>query len=203
MNIRKGVRSRQWIIEQSVKVFNEQGLDLTLSMLAKHLNVSLGRITHFFTTREALFIGINEAYQERLQQIKEEFQQTHRQYNLKVIEGLFSLIMDNQYIYRCAMLYTAATGNSKSEMAQHNHASYRRSKENIRVITENLVRSGDLKSAILEEPHYGIFEFQFVNLFTSWVISQEIYYSEHSYDEMKPMYLAGLMRLFDSYRVME
>jgi len=203
MKVKKGVRSRQWIVEQSVHVFNTFGIDITLNQLSDHLEISRGRISHFFATRDALFVAISEAYQANLNQIRNDFLMEKPQYNLSDIEIFFSRIMDNQYHYRCATLYTAGAGNSKNELNIHIIESYRNHKAYIRRLAENFVKCQSLKEEILHDSNYSIFEFQFVNLFTSWVISKEIYYSDQPYSEVKPLFLKGLFRLFDPYLVKE
>jgi AcrR family transcriptional regulator len=201
--IKKGVRSRQWIVEQSALVFNTFGIDITLNQLSDHLEISRGRISHFFATRDELFVAISEAYQSKLKEIRTVFLTEKPEYTLADLELFFGQIMDNQYSYRCAILYVSGHGNSKKEMNQHISESYREHKVSIRFLTEYLVKSQSLKQDILDESNYPIFEFQFVNLFTSWVISKEIYYPDKSYLEMKPLYLKGLFRLFDPYLVKE
>lgn len=199
MSLNKGALSRQWIVDHSISVYNTYGLDITLTELADYLQVSRGRITHFFATRESLFVAIGTSYQEKLQEIRIEFVREFQEFDFDNLPVLFSRIMDNQYAYRCAILYSAGSGNSRKEMVQHLIDTYRKSKQNIRVMVETLVQKGSLSHSILDYANYITFEFQFVNLFTTWVISQEIYYPNRPYHEMKPLYLEGLFRLFDPF----
>lgn len=201
MTIKKGEKSQQWIVEQSVDVFNTNGIDVTLNKLASLLNVSRGRISHFFATRDSLFIAIGNEYQKKIENVKNSFMAETPNFTLDDLKVLFGRIMDNQYSYRCAILYAAGTGQSKIGMNRHVNESYRADKQAIRQLIETLVQKNELKKDVLDDSNYFIFEFQFVNLFTSWVISKEIYYPEQSYLEMKPLFLEGLFRLFDPYLI--
>ncbi|MBS4058994.1 MAG: TetR/AcrR family transcriptional regulator [Bacteroidetes bacterium] len=196
---KKGVKSRQWIVEQSVHVFNTYGLDITLNQLANHLNISRGRISHFFATRDSIFVAMGEAYQAKLADIRSEFVAEHPNFTFPDLFELFGKVMDNQYVYRCTVMYSASSGNSRDGIIQHINETYRRSKLFIRALAEKLVSNQSLKQEILDESNYPVFEFQFINLFTSWVISKEIYYPEQPYLEMKPLFLEGLFRLFEPY----
>jgi AcrR family transcriptional regulator len=201
MTEKKGVRSRQWIVEQSVYVFNTYGLDITLNQLATHLKISRGRISHFFATRDSIFVAIGEAYQANLADIRNEFLAEYPNYTFPDLFVLFGKIMDNQYKYRCTVMYSASSGNSRDGIIQHINETYRRSKYFLRGLAEKLVNNQSLKQEILDDSNYSVFEFQFINLFTSWVISKEIYYPEQPYLEMKPLFLEGIFRLFEPYLV--
>lgn len=199
LHIKKGIRSRQMIVEESVEIFNQYGLDITFNQLADYLNVSRGRISHFFTTRDALFVAISEAYQLSLNVIRNEFLAERPNYKFEDIQYFFGRIMDNQYAYRCAIMYAAGAGNSRKDVIQHNNESYRRHRELIRVLASNLVKNGSVTEDIFNPDTYPIFEFQFVSLFTSWVISKEIYYPDQTYEETKPLFLNGILVLFKPY----
>ncbi len=196
---KQGIRSKQWLTEQSVHVFNTFGLDITMNQLADYLGVSRGRISHFFSTRDALFEAISQVYQYRLQRIIIAFELEYANYNFENVKHLFGNIMDNQYDYRCVILYAAGAGNSKSVAGRQIQDAYRLSKTEIRLLISKLVAANDLKAEILDQQNYDIFEFQFVNLFTSWVISKEIYYPNNTYPEMKPLFHKGLLNLFEPY----
>jgi hypothetical protein len=62
-----------------------------------------------------------------------------------------------------------------------------------------LVNNGLVQPEILEEPNFEIFTFQFVSIFTTWVISLEIYHSDRPYNEIKTIYLKGILNCFYPY----
>jgi hypothetical protein len=47
--------------------------------------------------------------------------------------------------------------------------------------------------SILQPKGYDVFAFQFVNLFMSWVTNHALFNVDMTYEEMKPVYLAGIM----------
>ncbi len=198
---KKGERSRQWIIDNSVKVFNKHGIDITLNQLAKLLKISRGRISHFFATRDSIFVAIGEVYQLKVLQIVTNFSKEKQEIRFEDLQVLFERIMDNQYKYRCAVLYISGVGSSKNEMSKHLGNSYKNDKLRIRQMVEVMVQNNSLSPTILSEANYPVFEFQLVNLFTTWVISKVVYFPDQSYSSMKPFFLQGILRLFDPYLI--
>ena len=63
-------------------------------------------------------------------------------------------------------------------------------------VFSSLVKQGSLSERLLHTDVFPVFLFKFVNLFTTWVISLEIYDSDKSYEEMKPIYLRGIFSCF-------
>jgi hypothetical protein len=56
-----------------------------------------------------------------------------------------------------------------------------------------------LQPAVLQSPDFEMFCFQYTNLLTTWVISQQLYFGNRAYPEMKPHYLKGVMALYIPY----
>lgn len=73
MSLKKGEISLNWIIENCIEIFNSQGLDITLNQLALELNISRGRINHYFPTKDHLFVAIAQKYEEKLAAIRDNF----------------------------------------------------------------------------------------------------------------------------------
>jgi hypothetical protein len=61
------------------------------------------------------------------------------------------------------------------------------------------VAEGYLESSILQRKGYDNFAFQFVNIFMSWVVNHALFNVDKTYDEMKPVYLAGIMSSLRPY----
>lgn len=198
--MKKGVISKAWIIEESVKILNSKGIDLTLNQLASNLGISRGRINHFFNTKDALFIAISNDYEEKLKQINEEYNLITKELTFQSIRDRFSLIMNHQYNYRCAILYISCFSNSDLEMREHIKETYRNNKEKIYALLQGMVKLDLLNDDILEEENFQLFNFQLVNLFTTWVIHFEIYDKKEGFEKIKPIYLEGIMQCFDRYK---
>lgn len=196
MSEKKGVLSKIWLIENCINVFNTKGLDITLNQLAEELQISLGRITYYFPTKEKLLVAISLDYEIKLTEITSNFiYSTNDNFLLEQLK-LFSLIMDNQYHYRCVMIYASATSNSRKDMINQINSSYKDSKERFLLLTNRLIDLHFLESKVLEYPNFEVFRFKFMTVFTSWVINLEIYDKEEGYEKMKPIYLQGIASCF-------
>ncbi|QKJ64149.1 TetR/AcrR family transcriptional regulator [Flavobacterium sp. M31R6] len=193
------VNSEKWVVDNCIKVFNEEGLDLTLNEIAKHLQVSRGKINYYFQTKEELLIAIAKEYEKALVLIQAEHVFNDKDDFIFQMFQLYSKIMDNQYKFRCAIIYTTGTSNSRKDMVRQINSSYKNSKERILVMTQNLVQMGLLKETVLDPPVFDVFNYQFVNLFTTWVIQLEIYDKTEGYDQMKPIYLQGIANCYWIY----
>jgi hypothetical protein len=58
-----------------------------------------------------------------------------------------------------------------------------------------------LQPAVLQAPDFDMFCFQYTNLLTTWVISQQLFFGSRPYAEMKPFYLKGVMTLYIPYLI--
>jgi len=190
----KGKHSREEIINSSRQIFNEHGIQLTLTRLAELMDTTLGRITHHFRNKDLLFIAIAQDYEVRLAALRSN--RKTDQISLDNFVNTFTQVMDLQYDYRCAMRYIISSLNSSGEMKKHLQETYANNREQIRKTIEAYVNGGSLQSRILCEETYEVFLFQFTNLFTNWVINLELYDSNKEYAEIKPIYLNGIISVF-------
>jgi AcrR family transcriptional regulator len=195
----KRVNSEKWVVDNCVSVFNEHGLDLTLNEIAKYLQVSRGKINYYFQTKEELLIAVAKEYEKALELIVTDHIYNETEDFLFQTFKLYGKVMDNQYKYRCAIIYSAGTSNSRKELVHQINNSYKNSKERILVMTQNLVQMGFLKEEILLQSKFNVFNYQFVSLFTTWPIQLEMYDKEEGYEKMKPIYLEGISNCFSIY----
>jgi AcrR family transcriptional regulator len=193
---RKGELSQLWLIENCINVFNTKGLDITLNQLAVELNISLGRISYYYPTKEKLLVAISLDYENKLTEITTNFQYSTDQNFLLDQFRLYSQIMDNQYHYRCVMIYASGASNSRKEMINQINVRYRGSSERFRLLIDHLIELGFLDSKLLDYPGFEVFRFKFITVFTTWVINLEIYDKEQGYEKMKPIYLQGIASCF-------
>ena len=118
MDKKKGSISFNWIIENCIETFNSRGLDITLNQLASELGISRGRISHYFPTKELLLVAISQEYEKNLEAITSSYKFSTKENFLVEQLKLYSLVMDNQYRFRCVMIYVAGTSSSRSEMVK-------------------------------------------------------------------------------------
>jgi AcrR family transcriptional regulator len=195
----KRVNAEKSLVENCIAVFNNYGLDLTLNEIANHLQVSRGKINHYFQTKEELLVAVAKEYENALAVIIENNAFNETEDIIVQTFRLYGKIMDNQFKYRCAIIYVAGTSSSRKDMVHQINSSYKNSKERIFMIVNNMVQMGFLKEAILEPALFDVFNYQFVNLFTTWPIQLEIYDKEEGYEKMKPVYLQGIANCYRIY----
>lgn len=193
---KRGEISVNRIIESCIETFNAKGLDITLNQLAIELNISRGRINHYFPTKDLLLVAIARKYEEELAAIRDTFKYSTEENFLFDQIKLYALIMDNQYRFRCVTIYASGTSSSRNEMIQQINNQFKGTKERFLALTERLIALGYLKSEALEVNNLEVFRFKFVTMFTSWVIHHEIYDKDKSYEEVKPIYLKAIASCF-------
>jgi AcrR family transcriptional regulator len=197
-NYKKGIEMRQHIIREARMVFNEAGLHLTLDQLAGKLNLTKGRITNYFPTKDDLFVALSQDYDTRFQELMMKFGGVQK-VNFEWLVSISSAVMDLQYEYRSAIIFVATTNSSQKEMHHQITKSYKTNSKQVNQSVESLLNAGLVKPVILDPKVFEVFSFQYVNLFTTWVISLEIYHSSSSYKKMKPVYLKGILGCYYPY----
>ena len=197
-NYAKGLEMRKMIIQKARTIFNKEGLSLTLDQLAEKLNLTKGRITNYFPTKDKLFVALSQDYDLRFQELLASFT-GEREITFHWLAKVFSEIMDLQYEYRSAIIFVATTSSSQKDMHEQITQSYKTNSKGVKQTAQILVDAGLLKQELLEPENFEVFSFQHINLFTTWVISLEIYHSSRSYKKMKPVYLKGIMGTYYPY----
>lgn len=194
----KGLESRASILTKSRQLLNEKGLGQTMDGIAQSLGLSRGRITHFFPTSASLMMGIMRDYEHNLSAMIHDFDYSSG----PDFDSSFSLldkIVDLQYEYRCALLYLSTVNNSQVELHQHIEGSFYNRIDAIRMRTIVNVSKKLLQPKILDKDNWVVFCFQYTSLLTTWVISQELYYSRQPISLMKPVYVQAAMSLYLPY----
>lgn len=189
---------RQHIIQEARRIFNKEGLHLTLEQLANKLELSKGRITNYFPTKDNLFVAISQDYDLRFQELMTSLGEVQK-ISFEWLASVCSAVMDLQYEYRSTIVFVATTSSGQTEMHQQITRSYKVNSKQVQQMVQVLVDAGLIKSELLEPENFEVFSFQHVNLFTTWVISLEIYHNTSSYKKMKPVYLRGILMCYYPY----
>jgi AcrR family transcriptional regulator len=196
-NYSKGESSREEIINKSREIFNEYGIQTTLSNLAELMETTLGRITHHFKNKDLLFVAIAEDYEKKLKELRQN--RTSGPLSMHSFIEICSEVFDLQYDYRCAMRFIVASFQHQKELKSHIHDAYGKSRASIEHTITTLIDSGLLQQKILRDGTFDVFLFQFTNLFTNWVINLELYDNDKAIQEVKPVYLKGILSVFIPY----
>jgi AcrR family transcriptional regulator len=194
----KGEMSRAVILDEVRTLLNEKGIGIGVELIAREIGLSRGRITHFFPTKDSMMVSIMRDYEHRLGELLRQFNWNQG----SLFDQLFSsldIILDLQYEYRCAFAFLTAMGKNQPEIQDHIEASFFNRVDGIQMRIRMMVEAKLLEPRILEKDQFDIFLFQYTNLLTTWVISQELYYRQPGYKKMKPVYIKGAMELFLPY----
>jgi AcrR family transcriptional regulator len=197
-NYRKGLEMRQSIIQEARKIFNKEGLQLTLDQIAQKLGITKGRITNYFPNKDNLFVALSQDYDLRFQELMASFGES-QEISFDWLATVYSAIMDLQYEHRSTIIFAATTSSGQKEMHEQVTHSYKTNSKQVSQMVNVLVDEGLIKPELQKPGNFDVFCFQHVNLFTTWVISKEIYYSTSSYKKMKPVYLKGIFGCYYPY----
>jgi len=197
-NYKKGIEMRQNIVQEARRIFNKEGLQLTLDQIAEKLGITKGRITNYFPTKDNLFVALSQDYDLRFQELMTSFG-GNQTVSFQWLATVYSAIMDLQYEHRSTIIFAATTISGQKEMHEQVTHSYKTNSKQVSQMVNVLVDAGLIKPELQESENFDVFCFQHVNLFTTWVISKEIYYSTSSYKKMKPVYLKGIFGCYYPY----
>ena len=192
----KGKASREMLLVESKNAFNELGLNLTLGNLASSINITLGRLTYHFPTKDHLFIAIATDYQSKVDEL---LNNLNGEFNLNSLYDLTGNIMDLQYEYRSAIRYVLSVVRNQSALFSHVLNSYKADYEKVTQLLHVLINNEEITADILEPTNLNVFMFTYLNLLTTWLASFEIYDSHKAYPEMKQLYIRGIFSTFGPY----
>jgi len=195
---KKGIETRSSILQEARKIFNEGGIRLTLDQLAAKLNITKGKITNHFPNKDHIFVALSQEYNTRYSSLVSSFD-FNSEMSIEKLANLYSAIMDLQYEYRSAIIFIATTNSAQIEMHSQITSSYKSNSEQMEPGIRVLVDTGLVQAEILNEENFEIFRFQIINLFTTWIISLEIYHTGKPYSEMKVVYLKGILNCYYPY----
>lgn len=195
--MKKGEKTRERIISKTRQLMNKYGHDITLSFLASQMKVTIGQITYHFANKDQLILGIAEDYQLSLNELVKSYSEKLLQ--LENYESFLNDVLDLQYEYRCALRYIFGSSRQQVELFSHVDDYSTQSLNAIKSRLVNYVKNGDLQETILEKENLETFLFQYVCLLNGWLGYHEIYRGGMPYEEIKPLYFAGIIKLFLPY----
>jgi AcrR family transcriptional regulator len=196
--VTKGKKTKESILDEARKIFNEEGIFLTLSAISKKIGITSGGITNHFPTKEHLFVGLSEQYENELNELTSGFQ-FGSELDFSKLTAFFSKVMDIQYKHRSVILFFSVMHQSQTVMMGQLLKTWLHRQTRLENLANTLVSIGLLEKSILEPKEFAVFRFQYVNLFTTWMVSYSLYDSGKSFESMKPIYLEGIFRVFEEY----
>jgi len=196
---KKGIKTRQRILEEVNALYNKEGLKLTLDDLARKLSLTKGRITNYFPKKERLLLAIFEEYERKANLLYAQYQNEEALLNFSGVLAYYDELLDLQYDYRFALAYLGVQPIADPDLQAHLTQRYRQNRYFLKERIDFQVRSGSLQKELLETEAFEVFCFQLYTLFTNWVVSLQLYYEEQGYEQMKPVFLRGIMQCFRPY----
>ncbi|MCH6232915.1 TetR/AcrR family transcriptional regulator [Cognataquiflexum rubidum] len=196
--VTKGKKTKESILDEAIKIFNEEGIFLTLSAISKKIGITSGGITNHFPTKEHLFVGLSEQYENELNELTSRFQ-FGPELDFSKLTSFFSEVMDIQYKHRSVILFFSVMHQSQTIMMGQVLKTWLNRQTRLENLANTLVSIGLLEKNILEPKEFAVFRFQYVNLFTTWMVSYSLYDSRKSFQSMKPIYLEGIFRVFEKH----
>lgn len=191
--LRKGKLTRKTTLDAAREIFNEKGINLTIDNLASEMEVTKGKITNHFATKDKLFLAILADYEEQLGKTLASLKEEYESKTLASVVSIISTVMDLQFEYRCSIIYLNVLSPGQSELRELIRRNSARSIESIRNRITMMVNNKLVKSDILEKTAFEAFIFIYINQLTQWVVYFDMYDQDRSFKKMKPVYLRGIM----------
>lgn len=196
--ITKGIKTRELILDKAREVFNEEGIFLTINEFSRKIGMTGGRITNHFPTKEHLFVGLSEQYEAELNALTANYE-FGPELDFKKLVSYFSSVMDIQYKHRSVIMFFSVMHQSQTVMMAQLLKTWVNRQTRLERLANTLVSVGLLEESILEPENFAVFRFQYVTLFTNWMMSYSLYDSKKTFKSMKPIYLKGIFRAFEDY----
>ena len=194
----KGKKTRENILFESRRILNEAGVFLTLRELSKIIGITIGGITNYFPTKDHLFMGLAEIFEKEVAEISISDSVAQDPSFFTFVEYL-SKIMDIQFENRSTIRFISLASQSQKTLFDQITETWNSRKNKPLAMVQALVDQGLLLDSILDEFQVLVFRFRFVNIMTTWISSYSLYDSDKPFEKVKPIYLAGVMNVFEPY----
>ncbi len=194
----KGIKTRENILFEARRIFNENGIFLTLSELSKLIGITIGGITNHFPTKDYLFVGLSEQYENEINELTARYH-FGSDLDFHTLSVFFSAVLDIQFKHRSVILFFSVMHQSQTVMMGQLVKTWVKRQSRLENLARAMVSAGLVKESILDPNEFAVFRFQYVNLFTTWLVSFSLYDSEKSYESMKPVYMKGIFRTFEKH----
>jgi AcrR family transcriptional regulator len=194
----KGALTRQLIVTEARRVFNENGITLTLGELASKMGVTIGKITNHFRTKDFLIIGLSDDYENQFNELIKSFSPEG---GVSLTKLYFSMekVMKLQYEHRCLMLFVCATGLDQDLIIRQISAKWNKNLMRFKAQIVSMVNEGILDKSVLIPENFEVLKFQYINSLTTWLVSQTLYDMDRQLSKSIRIYLKGILYTFYPY----
>jgi AcrR family transcriptional regulator len=195
----KGLETRISIVEESRKLFNRKGCDLTISQISREIGHGKSKLSNHFPKKSDLIFAILESYEKSLGQFIGAFSELDNRYTFQNHAALMNELFDLMFEYRGVIAYSLTAPKNDSAMMLAVRGRYASNQVRLRTRLEYMVESGLLVKEVLESHSLKTFEVQYMTSLTTWFITLELYYGEENYHLMKPEYIKAVLHTFSPY----
>jgi AcrR family transcriptional regulator len=193
--MKKGLETRDMLLEESRNLFNRKGTDLTLATIAAELKVNRSMITNHFPKKQDLIYSLVNQYEEKLSVLRAH-EQNQEDVSFRSQAAFLSKVLDVSFSYRGVISYVLVIPAGEEMLEASFAQTYKRNVKRTIDRIHALLDRGMLSSEILDPVSLKSFEIQYMTLVSTWFITYGLYYKEKDYKKMKPYVL---MSMFNAY----
>lgn len=198
-NMKKGKRTKKWVISAINDIYNAEGMNFTLDQLAAKLGVNRSTITNYFPRKDRLLLAILVEYERELKALIEKVNPDESPTDFFKQVHFYRQALEQMYRYRFVISYIIINPPADSDFVAQLRATYSANLHRLNKRIESFCRAGLLEPAILERENYRVFRFQYMNLSTTWPITHRLYEEGADFDSLKETYLRGVMACFKPF----
>jgi len=188
------MNTRQKIVDQSLKLFNERGIEYVgLRELAAILDIRVGNISYYFPTKDDLVYELSQELSKSNATLLRERD------SLTMIEFLETLhkVFLNHIKFRCLLLSVVHLMQQNKHLASAYKKTQSQRYSTIRSNLAVLEKAGYLKIEYEEQMEFLVSNLSLVSRF--WISEAAISFRQMSEPEQVRYYLKHVVQLFSSY----
>ena len=194
----KGAVTKASILNKARIVYNEHGLNLKIDEIVKLIGCNKSNLTNHFPNKEKLIEAIAIQYDEELTKLA--LEHNYGKY-VSIEEGVqfFNLLMDIQYEFRSAILYTINSFFNGKDFKKHISKSYNSKLKMFVGQLELLNKNGFISDDLFENENLDIFITQYFTASIHWLSFYEMYDIKFPFKSKKEKYLKSIFNLYLPY----
>jgi AcrR family transcriptional regulator len=196
--IKKGQKTREKLLENSRKLFNKKGTDLTLATIAVELGLNRSVISNHFPKKKELIYALAEQYEEKLTNLRNNLP-PNLDFSFQSQAILFSEIIDLVFDYRSIIAYAMITPSDNQLMDKRFKKRYKHNIERAKDRLKGMIEQGLVSEDILAKQSFKLFEVQFMTVSSTWFISYALYYEEKYFKEIKPYVILSIFNAYHPF----
>jgi hypothetical protein len=142
-----------------------------------------------------LFIALSEDYELQFAQLMTSRTQQGENSLTRLTQSALK-VMDLQFEYRCLFMFIYSAGHNQHSILNQVSAKWIHNLSGFTSMISSLIKAKILNKSILEKENFEIFKFQYINLFTTWLVSHSIYDGTLPLALCKEVYAKGVLMAF-------